>query len=70
MAAGQQQVGQQKAQQHREAAKQYQAASDHCERAAQAFEGGDAQEGQRLAQESEKHMRQAQDCMQKARQLS
>ena len=67
--ADQQQMGQQKAQQHREAAKQYQAASDHCERAAQAFEGGNTQEGQRLAQESEKHMRQALDCMQKAKQL-
>ena len=63
-------MGQQKAQEHREAAMQYQMAADHCERAAQAFEGGNAQEGQRLAQESEKHMPQAQDCMQKAKQLS
>ena len=67
MQAGEQQQKQQ-AQAHRDAGRCLQMAAEHCERAAQAYERGDAHEGQRLAQESERHSAEAKQAMQKAQQ--
>ena len=56
---------QQQAQAHREAARYSQMAAEHCERAAQAYERGDAQEGQWPAGGSERHMDEARNVIQK-----